>query len=141
MLGEQVGDVSARITSIRVLPPDGPDMQFEVSVQGSGTFLGHQVTLLASYHQIVRADKTLFCPVGHVTLLAADGDSAYWTGFAVGRPTGKPPAARMVPCGHMRTSSSKWLRLNEVATVSEWVVGEDGTGRWKVWEWKVSESA
>jgi hypothetical protein len=114
---------------------------FEVTVQGTGTLLGAEVACLATYHQIVRSDKTLFCPVGHVTLIAGNGDCAYWTGFAVGQPTGKPPAARMVPCGHIRTLSPRWQRLNSVAIVSEWAVAEDGAGRWKVWEWKVSEES
>src|SRR5262245_50928881 len=112
MLGEQVADVPARITSIRVLPQEGSDLHFEVTVQGEGTLLGTPVTCLASYHQTVRPDQTLFCPVGHVTLIAADGDTAYWTGFAVGRLSGKPPASSMVPCGHIRTSARKWQRLN-----------------------------
>jgi len=140
MLGEQVADVPARITSIRVLPQEGTDLHFEVTVQGSGILLGVEVTCLATYHQIVRTDGTLFCPVGHVTLIAANGDSAYWTGFAVGQATGKPPASRMVPCGHVRTAVTKWQRLNNVALITEWEVGEDGAGRWKVWEWKVFET-
>jgi hypothetical protein len=86
----------------------------------------------------VRPDGALFCPVGHVALIAANGESAYWTGFAVGQATGKPPASRMVPCGHIRTASPRWQRLNSAAIVTEWTVNENGEGRWKVWEWKAA---
>jgi hypothetical protein len=136
MLGEQVGEVTGRVTAIRVLPPDGPDMNYEISVQGSGTLLGVEVNFLASYHQVVHADKSIFCPVGHVTLTAADGDIAYWTGYAIGEFTGKPPASRITPCGHIHTASAKWDRLNRVSIITEWVVSEDGTGKWAIWEWK-----
>jgi hypothetical protein len=48
MLGEQVADVQARITSIRVLPQEGDDLHFEVCVQGTGTLLGVEVTCMAT---------------------------------------------------------------------------------------------
>jgi hypothetical protein len=136
MLGEKIAEVTAKVTTIRVLPQVGPESHFEISVQGVGTLLGVEVACLATYHQVVRADKTIFCPEGHVTLTSADGDSAYWTGFAIGAFTGKPPASRIAPCGHMQTTAAKWARLARVAIVTEWVVAEDGTGKWTVWEWK-----
>ena len=136
MLGEQIGEVTGKVTSIRVLPQTGPEQHYEISVQGTGKLLGVEVTCLVSYFQTVRADKSIFCPEGHVVLTAADGDSAYWTGFAVGAFTGKPPASRIMPCGHIRTTSAKWERLTRVSVVTEWVVKEDGTGKWTVWEWK-----
>jgi hypothetical protein len=53
-LGDQIGEASGRITGTRVLAPEGQPVKVEVSLQGSGTMLGQQITDVGTYWQTVR---------------------------------------------------------------------------------------
>ena len=44
MLGELLGQVSGKLLGTRVLPTEGQLVKVEVSFQGSGTFLGEDIT-------------------------------------------------------------------------------------------------
>jgi hypothetical protein len=73
-------------------------------------------------------------------MFTAEGGAAHWSGFALGQPAGKAPAARLAVCGRFQTSSPKLARLNGVANVVEYEVAEDGSYRWKMWEWKPGQA-
>ncbi len=134
-LGDQLGDSSGRITGTRVITPVvGAPAQIEVAFQGSGTMLGQQITDVGTYVQSVRPGGILYGE-GDVLFLTADGESAQWTGFGVGRPTGPFPAGHFAVCGSTLTDSQALGRLNEVATVVEFDVREDGSYGWTLWEW------
>ncbi len=133
-LGDQIGEASGRITGTRVLAPEGQPVKVEVALQGSGTMLGQQITDVGTYSQTVRPGG-VFYGEGDNLFLTADGESAHWTGFGVGRPTGAFPAGHFAVCGSVLTDSQALGRLNEVATAIEFDVGEDGSYRWTAWEW------
>jgi hypothetical protein len=133
-LGDQIGEASGRITSTRVLAPEGQPVKVEVALQGSGTIMGQQITDVGTYWQTVRPGGVIHGE-GDNLFLTADGESAHWTGFGVGRPTGAFPAGHFAVCGSVQTDSQALGRLNEVATAIEFDVGEDGSYRWTAWEW------
>jgi hypothetical protein len=133
-LGDQIGEASGRITGTRVLAPEGQPVKVEVALQGSGTMLGQQITDVGTYWQTVRPGGVIYGE-GNNVWLTNDGESAHWTGFGVGRPTGPFPAGHIAVCGSALTDSQALGRLNEVATAIEYDVGEDGSYRWTAWEW------
>ncbi len=134
-LGDQIGESTGRITSTRVITPvAAAPAQMEVAFQGSGTMLGQEITDVGTYVQTARPGGILYGE-GDLLFLTADGQSAHWTGFGVGRPTGPFPAGHFAVCGSTLTESQALSRLNEVATVVEYDVGEDGSYRWTAWEW------
>ena len=133
-LGDQIGEASGRITGTRVLAPEGQPVKVEVALQGSGTMLGQQITDVGTYWQTLRPGGVLYGE-GDNLFLTADGESAHWTGFGVGRPTGPFPAGHFAVCGSALSDSQALGRLNEVATAIEFDVEEDGSYRWTAWEW------
>jgi hypothetical protein len=133
-LGDQIGEASGRITGTRVLAPEGQPVKMELALQGSGTMLGQQITDVGTYWQTVRPGGVIYGE-GDNLFLTADGESAHWTGFGVGRPTGAFPAGHFAVCGSALSDSPALGRLNEVATAIEFDVGEDGSYRWTAWEW------
>ena len=54
-LGDRIGEASGRITGTRVVTPlGGHTQQIEVSFQGSGRLLGHDITDIGTYVQTLR---------------------------------------------------------------------------------------
>ncbi len=135
MLGKLLGEASGKTTGVRVLPTEGQQVKVEVSFQGSGKLLEAEITDIGTYWQTVRPGGVLYGE-GHLLMMTKDGEIADWTGFGVGRPTGPSPAAHYGVCGSFQTGSRKLAHLNSVATVIEYDVAEDGSYRWKMWEWK-----
>ena len=134
-LGDQLGEASGRITSNRVVAPLGAQAQIEVAFQGSGRMLGQDITDIGTYVQAVRPGGVLYGE-GDVLWVTSEGESAHWTGFGVGRPTGAFPAGHFAVCGSVQTESQALSRLNEVATVVEFDVEQDGSYHWTLWEWR-----
>ena len=135
MLGEKLAESSGRITGVRVLPPDAQGVKVEISFQGGGTLLGEAMTESATYWQTVRPGGALYGE-GRVLFTTQGGETALWTGFGVGAPTGPAPAAKMGVCGSFQIASPGLARLTGVAAVTEFVVDEDGSYRYESWEWK-----
>ena len=63
MLGKKIGEIKATATTT-ALPAEGSNPRFETSTEGSGTFLGVDVTFMATYWADMNADGTLYgeCP-------------------------------------------------------------------------------
>jgi hypothetical protein len=133
-LGDQIGELSGRITGTRVITPSAGQTRIEVSFQGSGTVLGQDVTNLATYWQTLRPGGILYGE-GDALYITGDGQSAHWRGFGVGRPTGPFPAGHFAVCGSAETESQALGRLNEIATVLEYDVDQEGNVRYTIWEW------
>jgi hypothetical protein len=133
-MGERLGESSGKITGTRVLTSEG-QVKVEVSFQGRGDMLGEDITDFGTYWQSVRPGGVLYGE-GDVLWLTDDGQSALWSGFGVGRPTGAPPAAHFAVCGSVQTESQRQARLNGVATVVEHDVDQEGNYHWTLWEWK-----
>jgi hypothetical protein len=134
-LGDQIGELSGRITGTRVITPSAGQTRIEVSFQGSGTLLGHDVTNIATYWQTMRPGGILYGE-GDALHITGDGQSAHWKGFGVGRPTGAFPAGHFAVCGSAETESQALGRLNEIATVLEYDVDQEGNFRYTMWEWR-----
>ena len=54
----------------------------------------------------------------------------------MGRPTGPFPAGHFAVCGSAETESQALGRLNEIATVLEYDVDQEGNIRYTMWEWQ-----
>lgn len=134
MQGELLGEATGKITATRVEPANGRQIEVEVSFQGTARFLGEECVNLGSYVQTMRQGGALYGE-GHVLVIAADGEVLNWNGFGVGRPTGKPPAGQFAVCGSIQTTAERFQRLNSIANLAEYEVDEDGTYRWRMWEW------
>jgi hypothetical protein len=135
MLGEQLGEIKGKITGMRVLEADYQGPKAEVSFQASGKFLGANVTDMGTYSAVLTKSK-VFLGQGQGILMSSDGDSVYWTGQGIGKPTGKGQAANWRGSVFYKTDSQKFSRLNGVAGVFEYDVDENGNVAYKVWEWK-----
>jgi hypothetical protein len=51
---------------------------------------------------------------GQVLMMTKDGETAPWSGFGGGRPTGRPPAASYAVCGYFQTARQKLSGLNGI---------------------------
>jgi len=134
MLGDQLGESSGKITSVRVLPSEGQQIWLEVSFQGHGVLLGQEINDTGSYRQTVRPGGVLYGE-GHVLMMATAGDIVDWVGGGVGQPTGPGYKASYGVWGSAQTTSEKLARLGQVADVIEYEVDEDGSYHWTMWEW------
>ncbi len=59
-LGDQICEVSGKITGTRVVTPSGSQTQIEVSFQGGGRMLGQDITDIGTYVQGVRSGGVLY---------------------------------------------------------------------------------
>ena len=137
-LGDQIGEASGRVTGTRVITPmvgTQQEARIEVSFQGSGTLLGQDITNIGTYVQSLRPGGVLYGE-GDVLYITGDGQSAHWRGFGVGRPTGPFPAGHFAVCGSAQTESQALGRFNEIATVIEYDVDQEGNYRYTTWEWR-----
>ncbi len=135
MLGEQLGEASGTVTGVRVLGTEGEDHKLEVSFRGRGEMLGVGITDMGIFVQTIRPGGVLIGEDSNVLMLTDDGETVSWKGFGVGRPTGPGFSSSWGVAGSAQTASQKMARLNAVATVVEYEVEEDGSYRWKLWEW------
>jgi hypothetical protein len=135
-LGDKITEVSGRITGSRVYTPSGTHQaRVEVSFQGSGTLLGHEVTDIGTYWQTLKPGGVLYGE-GDVLYITREGESAHWRGFGVGKPRGPFPAGHFAVCGSTETESRALRRLNEMALVTEYDVDQEGNYRYTAWEWR-----
>src|SRR5438309_1221459 len=112
MLGEKIYELQARITSVRVLPPeDGGTPRLEMSYQGTGKILGVEVTEMGTYQAATQPDGTMMGE-GNGVLMTKKGETISWHGTGRGRPTGKGMGASWRGAVYYRTTSAKLARLN-----------------------------
>jgi hypothetical protein len=133
MLGEQIGEGTAKVLVRRVLPGEGPP-HVEVSVQGMGKLLGVEVRGNSTYVATIRPDGTLFAD-GQGIEIGKGGETAGWKGQAVGQLVGTG-AVRYRGAMYYETQAEAWKRLNGVAVVFEYEADADGNGKLKAWEWR-----
>jgi hypothetical protein len=135
-LGDKVGETSGRVTGTRVITPSGTQqVRLEVSIQGSGKVLGEDVTEIGTYVQILRPGGVLYGE-GDVLYIRGNDETVHWKGFGVGRPTGPFPAGHFAVCGSSETESHALRRLNKIAIVTEFDVGQKGDYHATGWEWR-----
>jgi hypothetical protein len=110
-------------------------VRIEVSLQGSGTVLGEDVTKIGTYVQTLRPGGVLYGE-GDVLYITDDDETAQWRGFGVGRPVGPFPAGHFAVCGSSESDSHALRRLNKIAIVTEFDVDEKGNYDATAWEWR-----
>ena len=135
MLGELLGESSGKLLGMRVLPTEGQLVKVEVSFQGTGKFLGEEMTDMGTYWSVAQPDGSLFGD-GQGVLMTADGGMATWRGQGVGRLTGRGSAVNYRGAVYYQTASKQLARLNGVAAVYEFNVDENGNIQAQLWEWK-----
>ena len=135
MLGDKIDELTAKVTGTRVIGKEGGAVTVELSITGQGKVLGTDATELATYHSVM-TPAGVMNGEGQGLIMTKDGDSLTWTGHGVGKPTGTGLASSWRYSIVMRTTSSKWARLNGVLGIGEWELDDAGNGRAQVWEWK-----
>ena len=135
MVGEKIDELVAKITGTRVMAAEGGGIKVEVSFSGQGKLVGVDAMEMGTYSSVMTSAGVMNGE-GQGLAMSKEGDSLTWIGHGVGKPTGKGLAASWRYSLVMRTSSSKWARLNGVLAIGEWEVDEAGNGRAQVWEWK-----
>jgi hypothetical protein len=106
----------------------------EVSLQGSGTVLGQEVTLLATYKQTLQPGGVLRGH-GQVLFVAADGSVADCLSGGTGQVLGAGFKASYGWYASFQSAQGSLARLAETAIVGEYEVEEDGSSTWQVWAW------
>jgi hypothetical protein len=134
MQGEKIGEESGKVTSRRVLPNPGGSPKMETSVQSDLTLFGVKATSTVTYWSVVRPDGTLYGE-GHGIVMSKEGDLATFIGQGVGT-IRKDGGVGFRGAVYYQSSSSKWSRLNSIASIFEHDVDVEGNVRSQFWEWK-----
>ena len=135
MLGDKIDELTAKVTGTRVIAIEGGAVKVELSITGQGKVLGADVMELATYHSVM-TPAGVMNGEGQGLIMSKDGDSLTWTGHGVGKPKGTGFASSWRYSIVMRTTASKWARLNGVLGIGEWELDDAGDGRAQIWEWK-----
>jgi len=136
MLGEQIGELTGKVTGTRVLP--GEDYRYvkmEVSMQQSGQILGVPAVDIATYTVFERIPGQLYGEGRGITQAGDEG--AIWNGHGIGKMSGQGMAMSFrYSIAFQAGGSGKLARLKDVLVVGEHELDEDGNTRSKIWEWK-----
>lgn len=130
MQGEKLGEASGQITGVRVLP----EGKLEISFQGRGMILGHDMSEAGTYVQTIPRPGVLHGE-GRTVAMTAEGSRYVWKGFGVGKPVGPPPAAKFGVAGSFSEATGDLERLMNVATVIEYEVDAERNYHWISYEW------
>jgi hypothetical protein len=125
MLGAIIAQHSGKLTGLRVTASDKDSTTLEVTAQGEGTLQGTTATFLTTYTQIMYPDGRIYGE-GRSVAVTADGKTATWTGFGVGKRTGQGFAITAATCG----------TLLSTAAVGEYNTDHAGDYTSTIWEWK-----
>ena len=130
MLGEKLGEASGQITGVRVLPEGA----IEISFQGRGMILSHDMTDAGTYVQTILRPGVLRGE-GRTIAMTTDGSMYVWEGFGVGKPVGPAPAAKFGVAGRFSKATGDLERLMEVVNVIEFEVDAERNYHWIAYEW------
>lgn len=137
MLGEQIGDLTGKVTGTRVLP--GEDYRYvkmEVSIQQSGQVCGVEAVDIATYTVFERVPGQLYGEGQGITE-SPIGEGAIWNGHGIGKMAGKGMAMSFrYSIAYQAGASGKFARLKDVLVIGEHEVDENGNTQTKFWEWK-----
>jgi len=134
MLGDQLYQASGQTIGRRVLPSQGGGPRMEITFHEAGKLLGVDVDNTGTYVNVMRPDGSLFGE-GQGIVMSKDGDGITWVGQGVGR-IGQDGAISFRGAIYFQTASSKFARLNSVATVYEHDIEPNGAHKGTYWEWK-----
>lgn len=134
MLGDKIGTEKGKVTGQRVLANPGGGPKMETTFRASGTILGVNETVTATYWSSVRPDGTLYGE-GNGIIMGEDGSMATWIGQGVGT-LKAGGAVSYRGAVYYQTASPRWSRLNNVASIFEYEVDAEGNTKGELWEWK-----
>ena len=124
MLGDQLGEVSGKVTGFRVVKGDmGP--RVETNFEGSGTFCGQNITEIVTYWATPRMDGTFYGGADGM-IVTADVQSAIYTGNGVGTMKGNNLAAAWRGALYYSSFSPAFAGLNLTAVLFEFEIETDG---------------
>src|SRR5438132_2416268 len=137
MLGDQIGELTGRITGTRMLPGDDYRyVKMEVSYQQAGQIYGAQGTDIGTYTVFERVPGQLYGEGQGITM-SDDGEGAIWKGHGIGKMAGRGMAMSFrFSLAYQAGGSGKLARLKEILVIGEHEVDDAGNTKTKVWEWK-----
>ena len=134
MLGEKIGSTSGQMT-MKPLPSVNGLPIMESVEQGSGTIVGAEVQVMATFSSSMRSNGSWLgeCPNSGV-LMAADG-VATGNYSATGAPTADGGFS-FRGIAYFETVAPSLSALNGGAFVFEYETNAEGQSTWDLWEWK-----
>lgn len=134
MLGEKIGELSGKTTSMRVLAGEAGLPSYEVSMVGSAKLLGIDGIDQGTYTAILMPTG-FFKGEGRGVFTTKDGDVITWEGYGRGTRTGTAGVSWR-GCNFYSTTSSKLSRLNGLCCAFEYETDEGGATRASLFEWR-----
>lgn len=132
MLGEIIGELTGKMTGMRVLPMECYP-KIESSFQDIGKILDVDVSDIGTFWTLFKEDGGLYGE-GQGILMTNDGEIVSWAGQGVGKMKEKGSEWRVSV--FFDTSSKKLNRLNNTMGVAEYSIDEEGNTHETLWEWK-----
>jgi hypothetical protein len=134
-LGQQIGTITGKVNSTRVLPPQDRMPVVEVSFEADGELNGVQAHFVCSYWVQIRPDGTVYGETNNQgVIVTGDGITTY-SGAATGHMTPDGGSA-LVGAIYLHNPPGKLDSLVESAVVFEWQVDGEGNTRGVLTEWK-----
>ncbi len=134
MIGEMVGELTGRQISVRLPQHHGGEMKIERTMEAKGRMLTEEVTFLSTTWSREKPQGGMYTK-GHAIMMTKNGEKVKLWGSGISVPNeGYGWSIRGIR--YLQTHASSLSRLNNVALVFEIEIGEDGTYRDRMWEWK-----
>jgi hypothetical protein len=134
MLGDTLATATGKVVLRRALPAPWGSARTETTQRGTGTLLGVEYQEMSSYESELRPDGTVF-GTGQGLYMGAGGEMATWVGQGVGT-LSKGGGASFRGAIYLYSTSTKWQRLNAVASVFEYEVDAGDNYKATLTEWK-----
>ena len=137
MIGEKIGESTGKVEAgTRVIACEATgQVKVECSVQETGKLLGIDITEIATYWSIPRANGN-FYGEGHGIITTKEGDLVTWKGTGIGRPTGKGNGMSWRATCYYQTTAFKLSRLNGTIGLVQFDSDENDNTKAQTWEWK-----
>jgi hypothetical protein len=136
VIGEKIGESTGKVNSMRVIPCESSGhVKVECSIHETGKLLGMDVSEIATYWSIPRANGN-FYGEGHGVITTKDGEHITWKGTGIGNPTGKGNAMSWRATCYYQTTSTKMSRLNNMVGLVHFETDENNNTKAQITEWK-----
>jgi len=134
MMGNEIGELTGKITGLRLAHHYGGPMKLERTIESKGMIYGTEVTFIATTWAVERPHGGTYVK-GHGILMTKTGEKAKALGSGIIFPT-KDGGWAVRGARYFETGSAALKALNDVAVVFEIEIAPDGSYKDKMWEWK-----